>query len=184
MEVYQSGFSSDRVFNNEIADAANVAHVQVEDTIKAQDFISNAIEIAEKNSITFPPIFEFYWAKKANKTYITEHITQDIQDKIVQMYNEGAGVGKKANKISAEVRVARMNQPGGIIDRNWVAKLVVSVSKVKSFISQRSLKEKKKAEKALKEIVVDANPPEVEENVIPQNELSDAVVEESIENQM
>ena len=75
IEVYQSGLSSDRVFNNEIADAANVAHVQVEDTIKAQDFISNATAIAEKNGITFPPIFEFYWAKKANKTYITDHIT-------------------------------------------------------------------------------------------------------------
>ena len=80
--------------------------------------------------------------------------------------------------------VARMNQPGGIIDRNWVAKFVVSVSKVKSFMSQRSLKEKKKAEKALKEIVVEADPPQVEEEAIPQNELSDAVVEDSIENEM
>lgn len=184
MEVYQSGFSSDRVFNNEIADAANVAHVQVEDTIKAQDFITIAKTIAEKNNITFPPIFEFYWAKKANKTYITEHITQDIQDKIVEMYKEGAGVGKKADKISAEVMVARMNQPGGIIHQNWVAKLVVSVSKVKSFISQRSLKEKKTAEKALKEIVADGDPPQAEEEAIPPNELSDAVVEDSIENEM
>lgn len=96
------------------------------------------------------------------------------------------GVEKKATKIPAETMVARLKQKDGILDRNWVGKLVVTVSKVKSYISRRSIKEKKEAEEAItmREVVVDADPPEENEEATAQNELAQGVVEESIDNQM
>ena len=95
------------------------------------------------------------------------------------------GQSRKKDKIPAETMVARLKQEDGLIYRNWVAMLVVTVSKVKQYISQKSQKDKKAAAKAtMASVAADAELPEQEEEATAQEELTEHAVEESIENEM
>ena len=110
------------------------------DDAETKELLKSAMEYAQEYN--FLPIFNHYWAKKKNKTWMK--VNDELAEEMKRMYEQGEGYKNKATRYTPEQAVAELREKF-LVDK-WDQRVIVSVKILKGKFSVWFRKEKKKGD--------------------------------------
>jgi hypothetical protein len=99
----------------------------------------NKPELMAAYTISFPCELDLYWARKKNKTHLTQSL--EVIEELKKFYNQGKGSTNKACRMSSERACVLLNE--GLLVFRWDEQLKCSKGKVKGLFGAMHQEEQK-----------------------------------------